>query len=88
MGTAWILREDGTFEVDLDQDGKRDSWGKYKVYGDTVTLTRKGGYAPKNCRGKGVYHFSRGGETTLQCTLVHDDCKLRIKNMTLGWTRQ
>ena len=87
MGTLWILREDGTFDVDLDHDGKRDAWGKYKVHEDTVTLIRKGGFAPKNCRAKGVYHFTRTGEDALQFTLVEDTCKLRVKNVTLPWNR-
>jgi hypothetical protein len=88
MGTVWLLRDDGTFDVDLDRDGKRDSWGKYKVDGDRVSLMRKGGYAPKNCRGKGVYRFNRATDDTLQFTLVKDDCNLRIKNVTSGWKRK
>jgi hypothetical protein len=87
-GTTWTMRDDGTFEVDLDQDGKRDLWGKYKVDGDTVTLIRKGGFAPKSCKGKGVYRFNRSAGDTLQFTLISDDCKLRIKNVTLGWKRK
>lgn len=88
VGTIWTIRDDGTFEVDLDHNGKRDLWGKYKVGGDTITLIRKGGFAPKRCRGNGVYHFNRGAGDTLQFTLISDDCKLRIKNITLGWKRK
>ncbi len=88
LGTVWTVRDDGTFDVDLDQDGKRDSWGKYKVKDDVVTMMRVGGYAPKRCRGKGTYRFSRPTVDTLQFTLVQDDCKLRIKNMVLSWKRE
>ena len=76
-GTIWIMRDDGTFEVDLDQDGKRDSWGKYKVDGDTVTLIRKGGFAPKSCKGKAFIALtatpapircnSRSSKTSAKC---------------------
>jgi hypothetical protein len=88
VGTVWTMREDGTFEVDLDRDTKRDSWGRYKVKGDTVTLSRVGGYAPKRCRGKGIYRFARSAEDSLQFTLVQDECKLRIRNVILGWKRE
>lgn len=88
VGTVWMINADGMFDVDLDKDGKRDAWGKWSVKGDTVTFMRKGGIKPKGCDGKGVYHFSRTGEDTLQFTLVKDTCKLRIKNVTLPWKRK
>ena len=88
VGTVWMIKADGMFDVDLDKDGKRDAWGKWSVKGDTLTFMRKGGIKPKGCDGKGVYHFSRTGEDTLQFTLVKDSCKLRIKNVTLPWKRK
>ena len=47
MGTVWIVKADGTFDVDFDRDGKRDGWGKWTVDEDTVTFVRKGGVKPK-----------------------------------------
>lgn len=88
MGAVWMINADGMFDVDLDKDGKRDGWGKWSVKGDTVTLMRKGGIKPKGCDGKGVYRFSRTGQDTLQFTLVKDNCKLRVKNVTLPWKRK
>jgi hypothetical protein len=88
MGTVWIIKADGMFDIDLDQDGKRDGWGKWTVNKDTVTFARKGGVKPKGCDGKGVYHFTRPTEDTLEFTLVRDNCKLRIKNVTLPWKRK
>ena len=87
-GAVWTIRENRTFDVDLDKDGKRDAWGKYSVDGDIVTLIGTGGFVPKGCKGKGLYHFSRVDENKLQFTLVSDACKLRRKNVLMGWQRK
>ena len=88
VGTVWTIRENRTFDVDLDHDGKREAWGKYSVDGDMVTLIGIGGFMPKGCKGKGVYHFSRPEENKLQFTLVSDACKLRRKNVLTEWRRK
>jgi hypothetical protein len=88
LGTVWMIKADGTFEVDLKHQGKRDAWGTYTVSGETVTLQRTGGINPKGCKGPGVYKFSRTDQDSLQFTLVSDKCKLRIKNVTLPWKRK
>ena len=87
LGTVWIIHEDGMFDVDLDKDGKRDGWGKWTATSDTVTFVRKGGLKPKGCEGKGVYRFTRTNDG-LQFTLVSDNCKLRVKHVTLPWKRK
>jgi hypothetical protein len=78
------MRADGSFDVDLNHDGKRDAWGRCTVEGDRVTIARVGGINPKGCEGDGIYHFTRSGDT-LHFTLVKDPCKLRVKNATLDW---
>jgi hypothetical protein len=88
LGTVWMIKADGTFDVDLDKDGKRDAWGTYAIGGDTITLMRTGGVKPKGCDGKGVYRFNRSDKDSLQFTLVSDACKLRKKNVRLGWHRK
>jgi hypothetical protein len=88
IGTVWTIKADGMFDVDLDQDGKRDSWGKWSVKGDTVTFVRKGGMKPKGCEGKGIYRFSAEGSNGLRFSLVEDDCRVRVKNVTLPWKRK
>ena len=85
LGTIWTLKANGTFDVDLNHNGQRDGWGKYKVSGGTLTLWRTGGISPKHCQDDGVYQFTRD-KNTLRFTLVSDDCKLRRKNMLLPWT--
>ena len=88
FGTIWMIKSDGTFDADLNHDGKRDAWGKYTVSGNTVTLMRTGGIKPKGCGGKGVYRFTRTSDETLQFTLVSDACKLRKKNVLQVWHRK
>ena len=88
LGTVWMIKEDGTFDADLNHDGKRDAWGKYIVSGDQVTFIRVGGIKPRHCGGNAVYHFKRVDFDTLRFTLVSDRCKLRKKNVLLDWKKQ
>jgi hypothetical protein len=87
IGSVWVIKSDGTFDVDLNHNGERDAWGTWSVTGDMVTLERTGGIKPKGCDGKGIYHFTRSGNT-LQFTLASDKCKLRKKNVLLAWHRK
>jgi hypothetical protein len=88
LGTVWTMKTDGSFEVDLNHDGKRDAWGNCTVEGDTVTIIGTGGTIPKGCaKTTGVYHFTRSKDT-LHFTLVKDPCKMRVKNVTLDWQRK
>jgi hypothetical protein len=84
LGTVWTMRADSTFDVDRNHDGTRDIWGTYTVSGDTVTIQGSGGKTPKDCKGPGVYKFSRSGDT-LSFTLVSDTCRDRKKNVLLAW---
>ena len=83
-GTVGMIKEDGTFDVDLTRDGKRDTWGKYTIAGDQITLNDLNPKMMKTCPGAGVYRFKRNGPE-LTFTLVKDDCKLRKTNVLLGW---
>jgi hypothetical protein len=87
FGTVWAINSNGTFDVDLNHDNKRDAWGTYTVEGDTITISGTGGTVPADCKGKGVYRFTRGSDT-LRFSRVHDNCKLRIKNVMLVWHRK
>jgi hypothetical protein len=88
LGTVWTMSADGSFDVDLNHDGKRDAWGKCTIEGNTVTIVGSGGVVPKGCaKTTGVYHFTRGKET-LHFTLVKDACPERRKNVTLDWTKK
>lgn len=88
LGTVWTMNADGSFDVDLNHDGKRDAWGTCKVEGDKVTIVGTGGTVPKGCaKTTGVYHFTRTKDT-LHFTLVMDPCTERVKNVTLDWTKK
>ena len=89
LGTVWTINADGTFHVAATKP-KAQIWGTYTVSGDTMTVqeTRRKGSIPKNCKGPGVYKFSRPDANTLAFTLVNDVCKPRIQNVTQAWHRQ
>ena len=88
LGTVWTMAADGSFDVDLNHDGKRDAWGKCTVEGNTVTIVGTGSVVPKGCaKSTGKYSFTRT-KNTLHFTLIKDPCKLRVKNVTLDWTKK
>jgi hypothetical protein len=88
MGTVWTMNADGSFDVDLNHDGKRDAWGKCTVEGNRVTIVGTGGVVPKGCaKSTGSYNFTRT-KNTLHFTLIKDPCQERVKNVTLDWTRK
>ena len=90
LGTVWTIKSDGTFDVDRNKDGKRDIWGTYTVAGDSITIQETGRTTPipKDCKGPGVYKFSRPDANTLMFTLVNDACALRKKNVLRAWHRK
>ena len=87
LGTVWTVSPDGTFQVDLNKDGKPDVWGHYAVSGDTLTISEVHGKTPKACKHPATYKFNRMPDQ-LHFTLVRDTCKLRIKNVTQPWTKK
>ena len=89
LGTVWTINPDGTFHVATTKP-KAQIWGTYTVSGDTITVqeTRQSGKVPKNCKGPGMYKFSRPDANTLAFVLVNDVCKPRIQNVTQPWHRQ
>ena len=85
LGTVWAVKEDGTFEVALNNSNHPTIWGKYTVAGDTMTIKEsRGSRTPKSCRGEAVYKFERD-QDTLTFTKVSDKCRLREKNVLLPW---
>jgi len=89
LGTVWTINPDGTFHV-LSAKPKAEIWGNYTLAGDTMTVqeTRRLKAIPKNCKGPGVYKFSRPDANTLTFVLVNDVCKPRIQNVTQPWTKK
>jgi hypothetical protein len=89
FGTVWTINPDGTFHV-MAAKPKAEIWGTYTLSGNTMTIqeTRRKGRIPKNCRGPGVYKFSRPNANTLTFVMVSDVCKPRIQNVTQPWTKK
>jgi hypothetical protein len=89
LGTVWTINADGTFHV-MAAKPKAEIWGTYTVAGDTMTAqeTHHKGSVPKNCKGPGVYKFSRPDANTLSFVLVNDACNARIQNVTQPWHKQ
>jgi hypothetical protein len=88
LGTVWTINPDGTFHARVAKP-KAEIWGNYTLAGDTMTVqeTRHSGAVPKNCRGPGVYKFTRPDANTLTFVMVNDVCKPRIQNVTQPWHR-
>jgi hypothetical protein len=84
LGTVWILSADGTFQVDLNKDGKTDISGNYIVSGNMITINEVHGNTAKVCKQPATYSFERVGNE-LHFTLVNDKCKLRVKNVLRPW---
>src|SRR6266576_2000102 len=86
LGTVWTINADGTFHI-MSNKPKAEIWGNYTVASDTITVqeTRHVGSIPKNCRGPGVYKFSRPDRNTLSFALVSDPCTPGIHHPTLRW---
>jgi len=89
LGTVWTINADSTFHV-VSTKPKREIWGTCTVARDTVTIqeTRRSTPIPKECKGPGVYKFSRPNANTLTFVLVSDVCKPRIQNVTQPWTKK
>jgi hypothetical protein len=89
LGTVWTINPDGTFHVAATKPTAQ-IWGTYTVAGDTMTVqeSHHKGAVAKNCKGAGVYKFSRPDANTLAFVVVNDACKPRIQNVTQSWHRQ
>jgi len=89
LGAVWTINGDGTFHAAATTP-KTELWGKYSVTGDMITIqeTRGATPTPKNCKGPGLYRFSRANANTLTFVLVSDICKPRIQNVTQPWTKK
>src|SRR6516162_6994855 len=71
LGTVWTINPGGTFHV-MATTPKAEIWGKYTVTADMITIqeTRRATAIPKNCKGPGLYKFSRPNANTLTFVLV------------------
>src|SRR5438477_13128298 len=70
LGSVWTINADGTFHV-MATTPKAEIWGKYTVTADMITIqeTRRATATPKQCKGAGLYKFSRPNANTLAFVL-------------------
>lgn len=66
------IKADGTYALDMGNDGSVEMTGKYTVSGDTFTIQDDGG----DCTGKGVYNISFAGDK-MTMTRISDECANR-----------
>src|SRR5260370_42531366 len=50
VGTVWTVNPDGTFQVELDRNGKPDASARYTVFGDSLTISAVRGKTPIPCK--------------------------------------
>ena len=89
LGTVWVIKPDGMFEVTMAKSTEPDVYGKYTISGESITVeeTKMKGPKSKHCKGPASYKFKRSGDN-LTFTKVSDDCKLREKNILAGWMKK
>ena len=66
------IKADGTYSLDMGNDGSVEMTGKYTISGDTFTIQDDAG----DCTGKGVYNISIAGDQ-MTMTRVSDECPNR-----------
>jgi hypothetical protein len=86
-GITWVINNDGNYHVDIDQDGRRDSWGKLSVRGDEMRIRGTGGLQAGGCKQTGIYRYQLSA-ATLRFTLVNDRCKARKRHLSAEWRRK
>lgn len=86
-GMVWVINTDGTYDVDMDGDGHRDSWGTIRVQGEEVSIRGTGGLRAGGCKQPGVYRYEMNADT-IRFTLVNDRCKMRKRYLAGEWHRK
>ena len=78
------IGEDGTYSVDLGQDGSIEVKGTYSIDGDKLTMQDTSG--EMMCDQKGVYSFKIEGKSMV-FTRVEDGCEGRGAEETREFTK-
>ncbi|RMF30648.1 MAG: hypothetical protein D6765_02935 [Bacteroidetes bacterium] len=74
--TVLQILPDGSFQLDLNQDGTFDIQGRYEIDGNQVTIWHVGPDATCPAEQKGLYRYSLDGEY-LSMTRISDPCPER-----------
>lgn len=80
------FKKDGTYQLDFEDDGKKDIWGRYRVSRDWVIMNDVGGDFVFDCGQQGAYTY-RIEDDILTLNLMGDQCPSRAQAMSVEWKR-
>ncbi len=80
------FKKDGTYQLDFEDDGKKDIWGHYRVSRDWIIMNDVGGDFVFDCGQQGAYTY-RIEDNILTFNLMGDQCPSRTEAMGVEWKR-
>ncbi len=80
------FKKDGTYQLDFEDDGKKDIWGHYRVSRDWVIMNDVGGDFVFDCGQQGAYTY-RIEDNILTFNIMGDQCPSRSQAMSVQWER-
>jgi hypothetical protein len=88
-GALWTIRDDRTFEVDINRDDVADATGTYRLRGPhMITISNTGGEALPGCEWPGVYRY-KVQKDKLSLVAVEDACMERVVLLSAAsWRRR
>lgn len=78
--------KDGTYQLDFNDDGKKDIWGEYRQSQDWIIMNDTGGDFLFDCGQQGAYRFAIKNDV-LTFRLMGDQCVSRTQAMSVEWVR-
>ncbi len=74
------FKKNRTYEVDFDNDGKKDIWGKVEFFNDMIKFTGEEASIITNCRNPGFYEQNiKNGH--LELPAFADECRPRTVSL-------
>lgn len=80
------FKKDGTYQLDFEDDGKKDIWGNYRVSRDWIIMNDVGGDFVFDCGQQGAYTY-RIEDNILTLSVMGDQCPSRSQAMSVQWKR-
>lgn len=80
------FKKNGTYELDFEDDGKKDIWGHYRISRDWIIMNDVGGDLVFDCGQQGAYTY-RIEDNVLTFNLMGDQCPSRTQAMSVEWKR-
>lgn len=80
------FKADGSYDVDVDGNLYRDTWGDYQVRDRRITFQDTGGRIGTGCQAPGTYQYLlEDGVLTFE--LIQDSCMERRAKLASSWVR-